>query len=150
MSAHDDQPTQHDQPTQRDQPKISYGNPMIPKGDGDGPVQDYISAMPGWKQGVGRTIDAIVRSEMPDARRAVKYNQPIYGAGDDGWFLSFRCFTRHVQVQFYSGASLVPLPPKPSKHGDLRCLELREGDELDEQQLREWIVQASRLPGQKL
>ena len=25
---------------------LSGGNPQIPKGDGDGPVQDYIAAMP--------------------------------------------------------------------------------------------------------
>ncbi|MYK66716.1 MAG: DUF1801 domain-containing protein, partial [Gemmatimonadetes bacterium] len=28
---------------------LSGGNPQIPKGDGDGPVQAYIAAMPGWK-----------------------------------------------------------------------------------------------------
>jgi hypothetical protein len=27
---------------------LSGGNPQIPKGEGDGPVQDYIAAMPGW------------------------------------------------------------------------------------------------------
>ena len=29
---------------------LSGGNPQIPKGEGDGPVQDYIAAMPGWKR----------------------------------------------------------------------------------------------------
>jgi hypothetical protein len=33
---------------------LSGGNPQIPKGDGDGPVQGYIAAMPGWKRDVGR------------------------------------------------------------------------------------------------
>ena len=28
---------------------LSGGNPQIPKGHGDGPVQDYIAAMPEWK-----------------------------------------------------------------------------------------------------
>ena len=27
---------------------LAGGNPQIPKGEGDGPVQDYIAAMPGW------------------------------------------------------------------------------------------------------
>ena len=36
---------------------LSGGNPQIPKGDGDGPVQDYIAAMPGWKQDAGRQLD---------------------------------------------------------------------------------------------
>jgi hypothetical protein len=28
---------------------LSGGNPQIAKGDGDGPVQAYVAAMPGWK-----------------------------------------------------------------------------------------------------
>ena len=33
---------------------LSGGNPQIPKGEGDGPVQDYIASMPGWKRDLGR------------------------------------------------------------------------------------------------
>lgn len=29
---------------------LSGGNPQIPKGEGDGPMQAYIAAMPGWKR----------------------------------------------------------------------------------------------------
>ena len=32
---------------------LSGGNPQIAKGDGDGPVQAYIAAMPGWKRDAG-------------------------------------------------------------------------------------------------
>ena len=43
--------------TDDDAPRLlSGGNPQIPKGEGDGVVQDYIAAMPGWKQGVGRRL----------------------------------------------------------------------------------------------
>lgn len=36
-----------------DKPKLlSGGNPQIPKGDGDEPVQAYIAAMPDWKHDV--------------------------------------------------------------------------------------------------
>ncbi|MDQ0319802.1 hypothetical protein QO002_001940 [Pararhizobium capsulatum DSM 1112] len=31
---------------------LSGGNPQIAKGEGDGPVQAYIAAMPGWKSDV--------------------------------------------------------------------------------------------------
>src|SRR5690606_33393480 len=74
------------------EPKLlSGGNPQIPKGEGPGPVRDYIAAMPGWKQDVGRRLDALIADTVPDVRTAVKWNQPFYGAGDEGWFLSFRC-----------------------------------------------------------
>ncbi|MFM8808369.1 MAG: DUF1801 domain-containing protein, partial [Chthoniobacterales bacterium] len=35
---------------------LSGGNPQIPKGDGDVPVQAYIDAMLGWKQDIGRQL----------------------------------------------------------------------------------------------
>ncbi len=68
---------------------LSGGNPQIPKGYGDEPVQAYIAAMPGWKRAVGEQIDAIVTRTVPGVRKAVKWNSPLYGAVDDeGWFLS--------------------------------------------------------------
>ena len=36
---------------------LSGGNPQIPKGYGNEPVQAYIEAMPGWKQTIGRKLD---------------------------------------------------------------------------------------------
>ena len=50
---------------------LSGGNPQIPKGEGDGPVQAYIAAMPGWKSDVGRRLDELVTSTVPDVRKAV-------------------------------------------------------------------------------
>ena len=47
---------------------LSGGNPQIPKGDGDEPVQAYIAAMPGWKGGIGRHIDQLVAEEVPGVR----------------------------------------------------------------------------------
>ncbi len=129
---------------------LAGGNPQIPKGEGDGPVQAYIAAMPGWKSDLGRRIDRIVTGTIPDVRKAVKWNQPLYGVDDDGWFLSFRCFTRSVKVTFFKGASLRPLPPGASKQADVRSLDVYEHDLLDEEQFTAWVVQASDLPGTQL
>jgi hypothetical protein len=128
---------------------LSGGNPQIPKGDGDGPVRDYIAAMPEWKKGVGQRLDDLITEALPEVRKAVRWNQPFYGQ-DDGWFLSFRCYTRYVQLQFLKGTSLDPVPPKVSKHEEVRYLDVHEDDELDEGQLRSWIEQSSRLPGAQL
>ncbi len=129
---------------------LSGGNPQIPKGDGDGPVQDYVAAMPGWKRDVGRRLDALVGDVVPDLVKAVRWNQPFYGVRDNGWFLSFRCYTAYVQVQFLKGTSLDPVPPKPSRHDEIRYLDVREGDGLDEARLRSWFEQSARLPGASL
>ncbi|MBX3577139.1 MAG: DUF1801 domain-containing protein [Rhizobiaceae bacterium] len=129
---------------------LSGGNPQIAKGDGDGPVQAYIAAMPDWKRDIGRKLDALVANTVPDARKAVKWNSPFYGAkGDDGWFLSFHVFARYVKVTFLNGASLKPLPPGESKHPAVRYLDIREGG-FDEAQVAAWVKQAARLPGEKL
>jgi hypothetical protein len=94
---------------------LSGGNPQIPKGDGDAPVQAYIAAMPGWKGDVGRRLDALVERIVPDVRKAVRWNSPFYGMEGDGWFLSYHCFTKYVKVVFLRGSSLRPLPPIDSK-----------------------------------
>ena len=129
---------------------LSGGNPQIPKGEGSRPVQDYIAAMPGWKRDVGQRLDELVACTVPDVHKAVKWNQPFYGRQGEGWFLSFRCYTNYVQLQFLKGTSLNPMPPKASKHDEMRYFDIREGDELDEDQLRSWIEQASALPGEKM
>jgi hypothetical protein len=130
---------------------LAGGNPQIAKAEGDAPVRAYIAAMPDWKSDVGRRLDALIVRTVPDVRKAVKYNSPLYGAeGRDDWFLSFRCFTKYVKVAFFGGAALSPLPPGESKQKDVRYLDVYEDDELDEAQLAAWIEQASQLPGERL
>ena len=51
---------------------LAGGNPQIAKADGDAPVQAYIAAMPGWKRGVGRRLDALVARVVPGVRKAVE------------------------------------------------------------------------------
>lgn len=77
---------------------LSGGNPQIPKGEGDGPVQDYIAAMPGWKRDIGERLDDLIGRTVRDVHKAVKWNQPFYGLRGEGWFLSFRCYTDYVQL----------------------------------------------------
>ena len=126
---------------------LSGGNPQIAKADGDAPVQAYIAAMPGWKRGLGKRLDSLIVRNVPNVRRAVKWNSPFYGIEGQGWFLSFRVFTRYVKVTFFRGTSLRPVPPGASKHKDVRYLDIREDDELDEAQVAKWIKQAAALPG---
>jgi hypothetical protein len=134
-----------------DAPKLlSGGNPQIAKGDGDAPVQAYIAAMPGWKSDVGRRLDALIEGAVPGVRKAVKWNSPFYGAGEEGWFLSFHCLTRYVKVAFFKGAALHPIPPGASKQQDVRYLDIRENEPLDEAQFSDWVKQASQLPGHTL
>ena len=129
---------------------LAGGNPQIPKGEGNAPVQAYIAAMPGWKQRVGRAIDDVIERTIPSVRKAVKWNTPLYGVEGQGWFLGFHCFERYVKVTFFGGASLDPVPPGQSKQKAVRCLDIHEDDLIDEARLSSWIKQASELPGERL
>ena len=126
---------------------LAGGNPQIAKADGDAPVQAYIAAMPGWKSGVGRRLDALVTRTVPKVRKAVRWNSPFYGVEGQGWFLSFHCFTKYIKVTFFRGMSLRPIPPGESKDKDVRYLDIYEDAPLDEAQLVSWIRQAAALPG---
>jgi hypothetical protein len=125
---------------------LSGGNPRIAKADGDAPVQAYIAAMPGWKRDVGKRLDALIVRNVPNVRKAVKWNSPFYGIEGQGWFLSFHVFTHYVKVTFFRGTSLRPVPPGTSKHKDVRYFDILEG-ELDEAQMATWVKQAAALPG---
>ena len=131
-------------------PLLSGGNPQIPKAYGDAPVQAYIAAMPGWKSALGRRLDEIIVSTVPAVKKAVKWNTPLYGMEDKGWFLGFHCFTKYVKVTFFRGQSLQPVPPGASKTPDTRYLDIREDEPLDEAQFAEWVRQASLLPGERM
>ncbi len=126
---------------------LSGGNPQIPKGEGDAPVQAYIAAMPGWKSALGRRLDALIAREVPGVRKAVKWNSPFYGIEGQGWFLNFHCYTKYVKVAFFRGTSLRPLPPGASKHKQVRYFDIHEHDQLDDELMTNWIRQASELPG---
>lgn len=126
---------------------LSGGNPQIPKGDGDAPVQAYIAAMPGWKRPVGARLDALVVAAVPDVEKAVRWNSPFYRRPGGGWFLSFHCFTRYVKVTFFDGAALDPAPPEASKDPKVRYLHIGEDGAFDEARFTRWLGQTAALPG---
>ena len=124
---------------------LAGGNPQIAKADGDAPVQAYIAAMPGWKRYVGRRLDALIVRNVPNVRKAVRWNSPFFGIEGQGWFLAFHVFTHYVKVTFFRGTSLRPVPPGGTGK-DARWIDIRE-DDLDEAQMATWVKQSSQLPG---
>ena len=120
------------------------------KADGDEAVQAYIAAMPDWKSDVGKRLDALIVRTIPDVRKAVKWNSPLYGMERDSWFLSFHCMTKYIKVAFFRDSSLDPIPPFASKHEAVRYLHIFEDKPFDEVQFEDWVRQASSLPGEKM
>ncbi len=87
---------------------------------------------------------------VPGVRKAVKWNTPLYGIEGQGWFLGLHCYTKYVNVTFFRGMSLSPVPPGESKSKDTRYFNIYENDRLDEAQLTAWVKQASQLPGERM
>ena len=129
---------------------LAGGNPQIAKADGDAPVQAYIAGMLGWKRDVARWLDALIVRNVPDVRKAVKWNTPFYGIEGQGWFLGFHCLTKYVKVAFFRGTALNPVPPVESKQKEVRYLHIHEDDQIDEGQFADWVKQASQLPGERM
>lgn len=102
----------------------------------------------GWKSALGKRLDAIIVRAVPGVRKAVKWNQPMYGIEGEGWFMAFSVLAKYVKVAFFRGASLTPRPPGESKQKNVRYLDIYEDDELDEAQFASWAKQASELPGE--
>ncbi|MCB9654188.1 MAG: DUF1801 domain-containing protein [Deltaproteobacteria bacterium] len=130
--------------------RLSGGNPQIPKGDGDAPVQAYIAAMPAWQREIGHRLDTLIEALVPKIRKAVRWNSPFYGVEGKGWFLSYHVFTKYLKVTFFRGAALRPHPPGESKQQDVRYLDIHAGEKLDEERMKSWILQASKRPGAPL
>ncbi len=128
---------------------LSGGNPQIAKGTGDGKVQEFIDAMPGWKQDIGRWLDEVITRAMPGVHKAVKWNTPFYGTDAATWCIGFHCLNKYVKVAFPMGAHLKPPPPGTSKQKNVRYLDIHENEAIDEKQLIAWIKQAAKLPGEK-
>jgi hypothetical protein len=134
-----------------DGPKLlSGGNPQIPKGFGDAPVQAWMAAVPGWKSAAMARVDALVVANAPGVRKAVKWNSPLYGMEEGTWFMGVHAFDRYLKVSFFNGAALEPMPPETSRQKSVRYFHIREDEPMDEAQMADWIRQAAAVPGEKM
>lgn len=129
---------------------LAGGNPQIAKGYGDGPVQAYIAALPGWKRAVAQRVDKLIVEAVPNVNKAVRWNSPFYGKEADGWFVSYHAIASYIKVAFFRGTSLKPMPPIESRQANVRYLHIHEDEAFDAAQFTKWIKQARKLPGEKL
>ena len=116
---------------------------------GNKPVFDYIASLPQPQRGIAEAVDALAARTIPGLQRSVKWGMAYYGAGD-GWCFSSGGFAGHVKVMFINGATVLdPVPPvTPTGMGKAtRGVELATLDDIDEQQLAEWMRQVTSVPG---
>ena len=131
----------------RGETPLSGGNPQIAKADGDAPVQAYIAAMPGWKRDVGKRLDALIVRNVPNVRKAVKWNSPFYGIEGQGWFLGVPLLHEVRQGGLLPRHVAATGPARRVQAKEARYLDIHEDDQLDEAQMATWVKQAAALPG---
>lgn len=118
----------------------------LEKSDGAGPVATYIASLEPYQRAFAKRIDAIAAREVPDLRKAIKWRSPMYGTEASGWFMAMSGFQNYLKLNFFSGASLQPVPPSGAGKG-MRSIDLRQGDTLDEARFASWVRQAAAIPG---
>lgn len=115
---------------------------------GDEPVFAYIASLPQPQRGIAEAIDALAAKALPSLERAVKWGMAYYGVGD-GWCFSSGGFAGHVKLMFINGVGLDPVPPvTPVGMGkSTRGVELESVDDVDEDQIVQWMQQVTSVPG---
>ncbi len=120
---------------------------------GDGLLcKALMAAMPGRKSEVGCALDAPIERTVLGVRKAAAVPEPGCSTGPRRDLVPRHPlpFTKYIKVAFFRGASLHPAPSRrrPSRE-DVRYLDIREDEPLDDAQLAAWVKQASQLPGRK-
>jgi len=112
---------------------------------GDAPVRAYIASLPPAQRAIAKRVDAIAADALPGLQRSVKWGMAFYGVGN-GWCFSCGGFADHVKVTFLHGTALKPVPPVGTAKYT-RGVDLETVAQVDEEQLADWMRQASSRPG---
>ena len=127
-------------------PRKARNPASLPKSDGDAGVAVYIDSLEPWQAAIAKRVDALVVKHVPGVRKAARCHCPFYGVEGQGWFLAIASFQYHIKFSFFKGTSLKPVPPV-GQYRDVRSVDVRESDKLDEKQLATWIKLAASIPG---
>ena len=118
----------------------------LKRAEGAAPVAAYFSKVRPEHRAIGEAIDGMVAKLVPEARRAVKWNSPLWGVEGRGWFMAFGSFKSYAKVNFFRGAALTPVPPE-GEGKEMRSVNIPSLADLDEKQMAAWIRQAAAMPG---
>jgi hypothetical protein len=97
-------------------------------------------------QPIVRRVDELVCATIPGLQYAVKRGRPTYGLPKLGCIIEIAPYSKSVNVVFYGGADFDPRPPLGTTDRT-RYVKLTSLDEVESAELRNWVVQAGRVPG---
>lgn len=114
------------------------------KADGRKAVEAWLARVEPELQPLARRLDQLILRTVPDVVCTIKWNVPFYGLEGQGWIASIASFKAHVKLLFFDGSKLKPKLPTGKGHN---AIDFRSEEELDEKQVKAWLLQARKLPG---
>ncbi|HEX2066748.1 MAG TPA: DUF1801 domain-containing protein [Candidatus Thermoplasmatota archaeon] len=127
--------------------KKAFGRPgTAGKAEGDAAVKAWMAGVEPAHRPLVQRLDALIGETVPGVKRAIKWSSPMYGLPGRGWFASLAAFKNHVGLAFFAGTRLDPVPPLGEGKG-MRRVNLTGLSDLDEEQVRSWVRQASSIQG---
>lgn len=123
----------------------SSRKPPVPS-DSHDEIDEWLGGVMPEVEPIVARLDELIREELPDAQFAIKWKKAHYGLPDRGWVIEMVAYNVSVNVVFFGGADF-DQPPSLGDSDRSRYLKVRSVAEIDEQQLRAWVKNASRVEG---
>src|SRR6185295_1970197 len=113
-------------------------------------ITSYIDRLSGWRGKIVARLRKLISDTSPQLVEEWKWNTPVWS--HNGNVVAVGAFADHVKVNFFKGASLND--PKRLFNAGLeakatRAIDLREGDTINEADLKELVSAAVALNGGK-
>lgn len=99
-------------------------------------------------QPIVQGLDELIRATVPDLEYAVNRKRGYYGLPGLGWLIEIAAYDVSVNVLFLGGTDFESPPPLGTTDRT-RYIKVTSLEEVQAQELREWIEQAGRTPGWK-
>src|SRR5688500_11561874 len=114
--------------------------------DSHAEIDDWMKRIMPDLQPVVTRLDELIRHELSGVQYAIKWKKAYYGLPDRGWLIEMVAYDVSVNIVFLGGADFDS--PPPLGEGDRsRYIKLKSLDDINEDEMRSWIHNASRVDG---
>ena len=114
--------------------------------DSHAEIDDWMKRTMPDLQPVVTRLDELIRDELSGVQYAIKWKKAYYGLPDHGWVIEMVAYDVSVNVVFLGGADFESPPPLGDSDRS-RYIKVKSLDDINEDEMRAWIANASRVDG---
>jgi len=114
--------------------------------DSHAAIEEWMPRLMPHLQPLVKRLDGSIREAIPGLRYAIKFKRAFYGLQELGWIIELAPYDVSVNVVFLGGADFDSPPPLGTVDRS-RYVKVRTLEEAQTPEMREWLKQASRVPG---